>query len=339
MGCSLWLFGFLSSVVLSSAGSISTTEAPPFTSPPLGNLSDVRYFLWTRSNPSNEDYYSLDPSDLSELSSSPFEDDLPTIFMYHGYGSHPPLVKWITDTKDELLLMMSANVFSVDWSMLVPDHHFPEAIQNVYQVGNLTATLIDNLNYLTRHSPSQVHIIGHSLGAHAAGMSGKYVTSGKVARVTGLDPAGPGFYDAPSDRRLDSSDADFVDVIHTNSGPILDGCYGLSKAVGDVDFYPNGGRHQPGCVPLQPGGDIIDYIEDCSHDRVVDYWVESLSALQSNPTFTSWPCDSWDDFSNGMCQTCGQGCLDMGYHVTQGLQGSYYLQTAEDPPYALGDHQ
>ena len=39
---------------------------------------------------------------------------------------------------------------------------------------------------------------------------------------------------------------------------ILQGCLGLIKPLGDVDFYPNGGDHQEGCDPNVPGGDIVD---------------------------------------------------------------------------------
>lgn len=44
-------------------------------------------------------------------------------------------------------------------------------------------------------------------------------------------------------RRLSKTDANFVDVIHTNGGML-----GFPISVGHADFYPNGGGiYQPGC--------------------------------------------------------------------------------------------
>lgn len=68
---------------------------------------------------------------------------------------------------------------------------------------------------------------------------------------SGLDPAGPIFELAKPGARLDKGDADFVDVLHTNAGSILQARVGLTLAIGHADFYVNGGSLQHGCA----GGD------------------------------------------------------------------------------------
>lgn len=90
------------------------------------------------------------------------------------------------------------------------------------------------------------HVVGHSLGAHVAGYVGKAVqnlTDGlKIGRITGLDPAGFGFL-SDNETRMNEDDADVVVAIHTNGLGA-----GIYRAVGTIDFYPNGGvLSQPGC--------------------------------------------------------------------------------------------
>lgn len=63
----------------------------------------------------------------------------------------------------------------------------------------------------------------------------------------GLDPADPYFQGTDVRVRLDPSDAAFVDVIHTDGSSILQLGFGTMQQMGHVDFYPNGGVHQPGC--------------------------------------------------------------------------------------------
>jgi len=62
-----------------------------------------------------------------------------------------------------------------------------------------------------------------------------------------LDPAEPHFADTETEVRLDPSDAEFVDVIHTDAAAFISGGFGIKQPVGHVDFYPNGGEIQPGC--------------------------------------------------------------------------------------------
>lgn len=63
--------------------------------------------------------------------------------------------------------------------------------------------------------------------------------------MIGLDPAGLLFtypmIVAP-EKRLDDTDADFVQVIHTSAKPL-----GAQICLGDADFWANGGKFQPAC--------------------------------------------------------------------------------------------
>lgn len=78
-------------------------------------------------------------------------------------------------------------------------------------------------------------------------------------RFLGLDPAGPLFEAQDPRARLDQTDADFVDVIHSNGENIILGGLGTWQPLGHVDFYPNGGRMQKGCSNIFVGAvsDII----------------------------------------------------------------------------------
>lgn len=97
------------------------------------------------------------------------------------------------------------------------------------------------LNFLLEEKaiigPDKIHIVGFSLGAHVAGVTGfKFYneTNKKIERITGLDPAGPLFTLSNSVDKLDKSDANFVDVIHTNKG--MKGISELSGHVREMNY-------------------------------------------------------------------------------------------------------
>lgn len=74
-----------------------------------------------------------------------------------------------------------------------------------------------------------------------------------VCSYSGLDPAGPLFESQAVEARLDATDAQFVDVIHSNGANLILGGLGSWQAMGHVDFYPNGGMEQKGCSNLLLG--------------------------------------------------------------------------------------
>lgn len=109
------------------------------------------------------------------------------------------------------------------------------------------------LNYLHKRFKmpfSQIHLVGHSLGAQISSFVSRHI-NGTIGRLTGewhnlvnllpqwnlwyivlaLDPASPCFAYSEEDMRVDPSDADFVDVIHTSGRDDILGL-GLQKPVG-----------------------------------------------------------------------------------------------------------
>lgn len=107
------------------------------------------------------------------------------------------------------------------------------------------------------YSWDEIHVIGASLGAQVAGHLG-YFADGKIGRITGLDPSGPLFHSAARKARLDRTDAQFVDVIHSAGKWV-----GNDDIQGHVDFMPNSGRApQPGCEGVE------SFDLTCSHFKV-----------------------------------------------------------------------
>ena len=112
-------------------------------------------------------------------------------------------------------------------------------------MGRAIAHMFNEIRHSYGFRPEQFHCAGHSLGGHVCSYAAKYCKSHfgfTINRVTGMDAAGPMFEKTTSEVRIDKSDANFVDLIHTNGGNEDQGFLGINAAVGHADFFPNGGH-------------------------------------------------------------------------------------------------
>ncbi|KAL3869625.1 hypothetical protein ACJMK2_042290 [Sinanodonta woodiana] len=287
---------------------------------------DVKYKLFTRNNLELPQFLTANED---AIRSSNFDGSKDTKFIIHGFKHTSP---WDVNLKDEILKRDDVNVIIVDWHKGANDINYARTVANTRVVGALIALLMKTLNSVANGDYlGRIHLIGHSLGAHVAGYAGER-THG-TGRITGLEPAGPLFEDTDPRVRLDATDANFVDVIHTN----ING-FGMKASVGHVDFYPNDGLTQPGCPKisfteviksLYNGG--VKGLADtllCSHRRSQSLFIESVN---SECKFKSFPCKT--------CGTCNDGCANMGYDAPEGNpQGDYYLSTNAEKPFCSEYH-
>lgn len=183
------------------------------------------------------------------MDQSGFKSDQNTVFIIHGFWSNstsgmPTVIK-----KGYLDAQLPYNIIVVDWGKLSAPEEKSEPLARLsypvivsrnipiaYQrIADFIQFLVDN-NYASLES---IHLVGHSLGAHVSGGVGHVLANNsanagsKLARISGLDPAGPLFQGIKIQRRLSDKDADFVDIYHTAAGTLGNVIY----KEGDADFF------------------------------------------------------------------------------------------------------
>ncbi|KAH8306638.1 hypothetical protein KR044_002637, partial [Drosophila immigrans] len=247
----------------------------------------------------------------------------PLKVIIHGYNgsfeSTPNL-----ELLPQFLKIHNVNVIIVDYSKLAHDPCYTQSVHNAHLVGRcLGYLLVDILGNRPRMS-EKLHLIGYGMGAHVASFAANYLTLFyiRVSHITALDPAKALYVTPDLLERLDSSDADFVDVIHTD---VL--IHGLMQPVGHVDFYPNKGFVQPNCGPID---DLVTH--KCYHSRSAEYYAESMNI--SN-VFWGFKCKDLYAFIVGECIP-NDNMEQLGYYTSKSARGSYFLTTNQEPPYSMG---
>lgn len=85
-----------------------------------------------------------------------------------------------------------------------------------------------------------------------------------------------------------------MEVIHTST-------LSFTQPIGTIDFYPNGGKSQPGCR--------WDLTARCSHQRAFEFYAESIY----NPKFSAFGCiESLDYLKVEKCTKVSNGFALMG---------------------------
>ncbi|XP_007469662.1 PREDICTED: pancreatic lipase-related protein 2 isoform X2 [Lipotes vexillifer] len=280
---------------------------------------DTHFLLYTNENPNN--YQEINVTDLATIEASNFQLDRKTRFIIHGFLNNGE-DRWITDLCKKMFKVEKVNCMCVDWKRGARTG-YTQAVHNTRVVGAQIAYLIQGLSTQLGYGPENVHLIGHSLGAHTAAEAGRRL-GGRVGRITGLDPAQPCFQGTPEVVRLDPSNAMFVDVIHTDSAPTVPFLgFGMSQKVGHLDFYPNGGKEMPGCKKntfstINDINGIWEGTKDfvaCNHLRSYKYY---SSSVLSPDGFLGYPCASYNEFQESGCFPCpAEGCPKMGHYADQ----------------------
>jgi len=129
----------------------------------------------------------------------------------------------------------------------------------------------------------------------------------------------PGFSLAGPGSRVSTGDAKYVEIIHTNGGLL-----GFMAAIGDIDFFPNGGSNQIGC--------LIDIGGACSHARSYRFYAESIT---SDIGFHGRNCNSFSRWRLGFCRKKHTSIMG-GHKWLFNARGTYFLSTRSSFPFAKG---
>lgn len=155
---------------------------------------NLTFSLYTDHNPYNavELKYNFTQDEIRQTS---FNSSSQTTVIIHGWMSGYEEMDWMGALKDLLVRKhrIGFNVIAVNWQNGAKSINYFKSVANTRVVGAATAFFLKRLHQFTGLQFSQIHIIGHSLGAHAAGFAGKEIQNPRVERITGLDPAGPSF--------------------------------------------------------------------------------------------------------------------------------------------------
>lgn len=289
---------------------------------PVNSKLDLRFLYYNRTS-RDEGIVLNHFSGAGMLKRVGFDPDLPTEIFIHGFSEASPGQSGEA-IKNAYMSIGDYNIILIDWSTMSTFPWYSQAKSNVKFVAKILSQFLEVFHDSREMPIEKVHLIGFSLGSHVASFVGKYLRRDlRIPRITALDPAFPEYSLADVSRRLTPSDADYVDVIHTDAG-----IFGMPFSVGHADFYPNEGKAlQPGCQPsyLLNEGSFVNLVIGCSHIRAWQLYAESILNLYA---FPATRCKVW----KGPKRECNF-TVDayLGYQNRKTF-GEFYLETNTGKP-------
>lgn len=266
---------------------------------------DTIFQLYTPKNPSN--YQVIKINDQVSLAASNFDPSIPTRFLIHGSYEDGVVSRTTQLPLKAYMKKGNFNVIAVDWGKGAKVISAVTAETYTQDVGKVVNKFI---NFLMANGArmDDMLVAGHSAGAAAAQYTGHH-SKGALPVVILLDP--PSYYN------YNLNDAKYIEAIHSAGNM-------KTTPTGHADFYPNGGKEQPGCPSY--------LISTCAHFRAVEFWAESI---ETPIGFWSRKCSSYASVTSSGCTESGQPRL-LGGEVPQKAHGIYWLSTHSAEPFARG---
>lgn len=129
-----------------------------------------------------KDGVEIDLTNATDFSKTDYSHEKNTIFVIHGWiDSHTTLMAQIV--KNAYLVATDVNVFIVDWSK-VASEEYVHARNQVVTIGTTLGIMINIMFHNQLLTLDKVSLVGHSLGAHVAGIAGKAL-DGQFAHIIG----------------------------------------------------------------------------------------------------------------------------------------------------------
>jgi pancreatic triacylglycerol lipase len=130
------------------------------------------------------------------MNSRGFDKSRKSVVITYGWLSNfsSPI---INATVESLLTRrLECNIFVLDWSYFT-NQNYLASVASIPSVADYIATNLKKINKSGVVNLEDFHFVGHSLGSHLFGNVGRRLqelANITVARITGLDPAGPLFF-------------------------------------------------------------------------------------------------------------------------------------------------